>query len=83
MRQVRWDEEREIWVLERSTDSPSRDKHEKSGGNEGAMKRPMSVAGPRRPISAFAKMVVVIGAMNPRFKSDNILSLELHIKSPP
>ncbi|GMH45965.1 hypothetical protein BSKO_13929 [Bryopsis sp. KO-2023] len=77
MRRARWEEEREIWVLERSADSLSKDKNENAGGNQGGMKRPMSAAGQRRPISAFAKMVMAIGEMNPRFKSDNILNLEL------
>lgn len=74
MRRARWEEEREIWVLERLEDES---KDEKGALTGGTIKRPISAAGQRRPISAFAKMVIAIGEMNPRFKSDNILNLEL------
>lgn len=71
MRHVRWDDSREVWVLEGRTVAS------KHGAASGKLKRPMSVAGQRRPTSAFAKMANAIGDMNPRFKSENILSLDL------
>eukprot|EP00803_Ostreobium_quekettii_P010000 evm.model.scf_2563.1 EVM.evm.TU.scf_2563.1 scf_2563:6943-10036(-) len=71
MRQARWDDSREVWVLE------GRAASSKHGAAAGKLKRPMSVAGQRRPTSAFAKMANAIGDMNPRFKSENILSLDL------
>jgi hypothetical protein len=71
MRRAHWDEEREVWVLERLSDVGRRD--------GGAAKRPMSAAGARRPVTDFAKAVAAAGDMNPRFRSENILSLELDL----
>lgn len=70
-RQACWDDNRELWVLERSTTTAKR----KSSSQ--MLRRPVSAAGQRRPVSAFAKMANAIGDMNPRFKSENILNLEL------
>lgn len=69
MRRAHWDEEREVWVLERLSDIGKRD--------TGNVKRPVSASGQRRPTSDFAKLANAMGDMNPRFKSDNILNLEL------
>jgi hypothetical protein len=72
MRRAHWDEEREVWVLERLSDVGRRD-----GGS--GFKRPVSAAGARRPVTDFAKAVAAAGDMNPRFRSENILSLELDL----
>jgi len=69
MRRAHWDEEREVWVLERLSDLGKRDTQ--------LLKRPVSASGQRRPTSDFAKLANAMGDMNPRFKSDNILNLEL------
>jgi hypothetical protein len=103
MRRAHWDEEREVWVLERLSDVGRRD--------GGVLKRPVSAAGQRRPISDYAKAATAAGDMNPRcartppllpvraqpqlaaaldirlcccseprrFRSENILSLELDL----
>lgn len=71
MKRAHWDEEREVWVLERLSDVGRRDVA------VGAIKRPVSAAGQRRPTSDFAKLATAMGDMNPRFKSENILNLEL------
>ena len=69
MRRAHWDDEREVWVLERLSDIGKRD--------AGALKRPVSASGTRRPTSDFARLASAMGDMNPRFKSENILNLEL------
>mmetsp|Transcript_40494 Transcript_40494/g.89986 ORF Transcript_40494/g.89986 Transcript_40494/m.89986 type:complete len:782 (-) Transcript_40494:415-2760(-) len=69
MRRAHWDDEREVWVLERLSDMSRRD--------TGTMRRPVSASGQRRPTSDFAKLATAMGDMNPRFKSENILNLEL------
>jgi kinesin family protein 3/17 len=58
MRRAHWDEEREVWVLERLADVGKRD--------VGTLKRPVSAAGQRRPMSDFAKLANAMGDMNPR-----------------
>ena len=70
MHRAEWDEDAEAWQLRarpRETSTSS------------TMKRPMSAAGVRRPTSEFAKMASAMGDNNPRFKSENILSLELDL----
>lgn len=69
MKRAHWDEEREVWVLERLSDVNKRD--------AATLKRPMSGSNMRRPTSEFAKMATAMGDMNPRFRSENILNLEL------
>lgn len=71
MRRAHWDGEREVWVLERLSDV---------GKREAAAvvnRRPVSAAGVRRPTSSFAKIANAMGDMNPRFRGENILNLEL------
>ncbi|KAG1692022.1 Kinesin-like protein KIF3B [Nymphon striatum] len=43
-------------------------------------KRPVSAAGFRRPVSEYAKMAATMGG-NPRYKAENILSVELDLPS--
>lgn len=71
MKRAHWDDEREVWVLERLSDLGKR---EVAAGN---VKRPVSASGQRRPTSEFSKLASAMGDMNPRFKSENILNLEL------
>jgi kinesin family member 3B len=63
MRRAHWDEEREVWVLERLADVGRRDV---GGAGAGVLKRPVSAAGQRRPTSDFAKLANAMGDMNPR-----------------
>lgn len=70
MRRAHWDDEREVWVLERLSDVGRVDA-------PGSGRRPVSAAGHRRPTSSFAKIANAMGDMNPRFKGENILNLEL------
>eukprot|EP00899_Mesostigma_viride_P027813 jgi/Mesvir1/8216/Mv12506-RA.2 len=67
MRRAHWEEERETWVLERLSQA----------GNNLKSKRPVSAAGQKRPISDYAKAAAAMGDQNPRFKSENILTMEL------
>ncbi|EFJ51094.1 kinesin-like protein [Volvox carteri f. nagariensis] len=73
MKRAHWDDEREVWVLERLSDIGKR---ETAAGNS---RRPVSASGQRRPTSDFAKLANAMGDMNPRFKSENILNLELDL----
>eukprot|EP00201_Polytomella_parva_P015707 CAMPEP_0175058252 /NCGR_PEP_ID=MMETSP0052_2-20121109/11744_1 /TAXON_ID=51329 ORGANISM="Polytomella parva, Strain SAG 63-3" /NCGR_SAMPLE_ID=MMETSP0052_2 /ASSEMBLY_ACC=CAM_ASM_000194 /LENGTH=731 /DNA_ID=CAMNT_0016323611 /DNA_START=71 /DNA_END=2263 /DNA_ORIENTATION=+ len=74
MKRAHWDEDREVWVLERLSDVGRRDV-----AVPGSSRRPVSASGQRRPTSDFAKMASAMGDMNPRFKSENILNLELDL----
>mmetsp|Transcript_12810 Transcript_12810/g.33988 ORF Transcript_12810/g.33988 Transcript_12810/m.33988 type:complete len:804 (+) Transcript_12810:279-2690(+) len=69
MKRAHWDYEREVWVLERLSDMGRREMP--------VSKRPVSASGQRRPVSDFAKLANAMGDMNPRFRSENILNLEL------
>ncbi|KAG1658518.1 hypothetical protein FOA52_009861 [Chlamydomonas sp. UWO 241] len=71
MRRAHWDDEREVWVLERLSDVGKRE----AAATE--KRRPVSAAGSRRPTSSFAKIANAMGDMNPRFRGENILNLEL------
>ena len=51
MRRAHWDEERELWVLERLSDVGKREEVA-----TGTVKRPVSASGQRRPMSEFAKV---------------------------
>ncbi len=73
MKRAHWDDEREVWVLERLSDIGKRETA------TGASRRPVSASGQRRPTSDFAKLANAMGDMNPRFKSENILNLELDL----
>jgi kinesin family member 3B len=73
MKRAHWDDEREVWVLERLSDVGKRE------SATGATRRPVSASGQRRPTSDFAKLASAMGDMNPRFKSENILNLELDL----
>lgn len=73
MKRAHWDDEREVWVLERLSDVGKREVA------AGVPRRPVSAAGQRRPTSDFAKHASAMGDMNPRFKSENILALELDL----
>nr|AEG74528.1 kinesin-2 motor subunit FLA8 [Dunaliella salina] len=69
MKRAHWDYEREVWVLERLSDMGRREMP--------VSKRPVSASGQKRPVSDFAKLANAMGDMNPRFRSENILNLEL------
>ena len=65
---ARWSEERDLWVIDRAAAAKKLAK---------AAKRPVSASGLRRPTTDFTKSVNAAGDLNPRFRSENILSLEL------
>ena len=72
MRRANWDEETETWILEQLPASNAANRP-----NSG--KRPVSAANSKRPTSGYAKMVTAMGDLNPRFKSENILQIELDL----
>ena len=51
MKRAHWDDEQEVWVLQRLSDAAKQ--------RGGAPKRPVSAAGARRPVSAYAKVGVL------------------------
>ena len=63
-----WEEEVEQWVLERM--SATADVAEDA-------RRPVSVPGSKRQTSDHARVAAALGDLNPRYKSENILGLEL------
>lgn len=68
MRCAAWDDDRELWVLGK----PREQQREAV-----VAKRPVSASGLRRPTTDFTKVANAMGDLNPRFRSENILSLEL------
>jgi kinesin family member 3B len=71
---ARWNDERELWILDRAKEAKRRDSH--------TAKRPVSASGLRRPTTDFTKSANAIGDANPRFRSENILTLELDLPEP-
>ena len=69
-RGARWNDEQELWTLEAPRDVKREVK---------AAKRPVSASGLRRPTTDFTKTANAMGDLNPRFRSENILSLELDL----
>ena len=63
MDRAEWDEEQEAWLLQQRPQQ--------------RMKRPISTANHRRPVTAYAQAAVALGDHNPRYKTDNILALAL------
>lgn len=68
---AKWNEDREQWVLHREGDATRKSFH--------VAKRPVSASGLRRPTSDFTKTANAIGDLNPRFRSENILCLDLDL----
>lgn len=58
MRRAHWDEDHERWILEGV----------QYAGNNAKLKRPMSAAGQRRPVSDYARIAAAMGDNNPRFR---------------
>jgi kinesin family member 3B len=70
MRDVRWNDAEELWTI-----VPQGDVRRDVRG----AKRPVSASGLRRPTTDFTKTANAMGDLNPRFRSENILSLELDL----
>lgn len=68
---AKWNEDREQWVLHRDCDARKKSVQ--------VSKRPISASGLRRPTSDFTKTANAIGDLNPRFRSENILCLDLDL----
>lgn len=68
---AKWNEDREHWVLHRDSETKKKPVQ--------AAKRPVSASGLRRPTSDFTKTANAIGDLNPRFRSENILCLDLDL----
>ena len=67
-RDARWNAEAATWSMEPRADVKRSTK---------TAKRPVSASGLRRPTTEFTKTANAMGDLNPRFRSENILSLEL------
>jgi kinesin family member 3B len=67
--QARWDDATETWTREQL----------QSKRADRLARRPVSASGLRRPTSEFTKSAHAMGDLNPRFRSENILTLELDL----
>lgn len=65
---VEWSEEMNDWVIRQ----PGSFKEQKAG-----QKRPQSAVGMKRPTSEYSRIAKGLGDLNPRYKFDNILQLDL------
>lgn len=63
-----WNEEYNDWVI----NHPAKVKHQKKES-----KRPQSAVGMKRPTSEYSRIAKGLGDLNPRYKFDNILQLDL------
>jgi kinesin family protein 3/17 len=63
-----WNEEINDWVIQ----NPSQYKDIRTGS-----KRPQSAVGMKRPTSEYSRIAKGLGDLNPRYKFDNILQLDL------
>jgi kinesin family member 3B len=70
IRTAKWSDDRELWTIDATTEIKR---------NVKAAKRPVSASGLRRPTTDFTKTANAMGDLNPRFRSENILSLELDL----
>jgi hypothetical protein len=83
LQRAHWDDESEMWVLERLSDthpasalfpgisdtgSRRQSKQQLPFGVMPSSSRPYAVPGTRRPMSAFTKAALASGDMNPRFR---------------
>merc|ERR1719210_1277875 len=66
MNRATFDEEEDTWKLQPLT----------KAGNGQMAKRPVSAVGNRRPVSEYARVAAAMGG-NPRYKGENILTVEL------
>lgn len=64
---AKWNEELNDWVIK-----PPKKFQKKKGGN-----RPVSAVGMKRPTSEYSRIAKGLGDINPRFKFENILDLDL------
>jgi kinesin family member 3B len=64
---AKWSEELNDWILK-----PPKKFQKKKGGN-----RPVSAVGMKRPTSEYSRIAKGLGDINPRFKFENILDLDL------
>lgn len=64
---AKWNEELNDWVIK-----PPKKFQKKKGGN-----RPVSAVGMKRPTSEYSRIAKGLGDVNPRFKFENILDLDL------
>jgi len=64
-----WDEEKQIWRMQ--INAPS------NNSEISKTQRPQSASGNKRPISSYGRTAKAVGDLNPRFRLDNIISLNL------
>lgn len=67
---ARWCEDAEVWRIDTAAAAKKAAR---------PLKRPVSASGLRRPTTDFTREVNAAGNLNPRFRSENILSLELDL----
>jgi hypothetical protein len=90
LRRAQWDEDSESWVLERlgddapgappdAPDAPPSAAAAAPGDGRPFGRRPVAAASAARPVSALARAAAAGGDMNPRFRTENILAMELDL----
>ena len=67
-KQTEWNEKDNDWCIK----TPGAFKDAKTGS-----KRPQSAVGMKRPTSEYSRIAKGLGDLNPRYKFDNILQLDL------
>ena len=70
MHAAKWNEDGEFWSMDRVPEAKKAAR---------PAKRPVSASGLRRPTTDFTKTATAAGDLNPRFRPENILSLELDL----
>lgn len=66
-----WNEAEEDWVIVH----PAQKKHKAPKKNDS--KRPQSAVGLKRPTSEYSRIARGLGDLNPRYKFDNIITMDL------
>lgn len=67
--QTVWNEEENDWII----NHPAKMIHKKAESS----RRPQSAVGMKRPTSEYSRIAKGLGDLNPRYKFDNIIQLEL------
>ncbi|GBF99862.1 kinesin-ii motor subunit [Raphidocelis subcapitata] len=79
MRRAAWDDDSESWSLQPPPPEPPAAPGAAPGDGRPFGPRPVATPGARRPVSALARAAAAAGDMNPRFRSENILAMELDL----
>ncbi|KAL2913031.1 hypothetical protein HK105_207486 [Polyrhizophydium stewartii] len=68
-KRAKYDEEKDDWVLMTMTQT----------GLQTRTKRPTSIPTVKRPMCQYAKIMIAMGDLSPRYRSDNVVTLQLEL----